>query len=106
MIEGQATKVGAVLQRALPADGWVEADFHVHANHSVDSSTPYPKRALSAAGEGLDFIAMTEHNFIGDIRPTIVQDGLYDFLQATTGIEESSLEAGHWNAYPLQYIKP
>jgi len=100
---GQVTKIGATLARALPADGWVQADFHVHAAHSVDSSTPYPRRALSLAGEGLDFAAMTEHNFIGDIRPTIDQVGLIDFLQATTGIEESSLEAGHWNAYPLQY---
>ena len=100
---GQSSKLGVNLPRALPAHGWVQADFHVHAAHSVDSSTPYPKRALSLAGEGLDFIAMTEHNFIGDIRPTIVQTGLYDFLQATSGIEESSLEAGHWNAYPLQY---
>ncbi len=100
---GQATRIGATLTRALPADGWVQADFHVHAAHSVDSSMPYPRRALSAAGEGLDFIAMTEHNFIGDIRPTIDQVGLIDFLQATTGIEQSTLEAGHWNAYPLQY---
>jgi hypothetical protein len=100
---GGATKLGVNLPRALPANGWVQSDFHVHAAHSVDSSTSYPNRALSLAGEGLDFVAMTEHNFIGDIRPALVQTGLYDFLQATTGIEESSLEAGHWNAYPLQY---
>ena len=46
-------------------------------------------------------MAMTEHNYVQDLQPVIDRLGLTDFTRATAGLELTSLEAGHWNAYPL-----
>ena len=103
LLPGQLTRVGARLSRVLPANGRVAADLHVHAQGSVDSDVRLEDRAASFAAEGVDFLAMTEHNFVEDLQPVIDGMGLTDFLRATPGIELTSLEAGHWNAYPLAF---
>lgn len=98
---GEATVIGAKLVRQVPRRNLVAADLHVHALGSVDSGVPLDERMTSYAVEGIDFLALTEHNFILDPRPTLQRMGLSDFLQASAGIEVSSLEGGHWNSYPL-----
>ena len=103
LVEGQLTRLGAVVTRVLPAHGRIAADLHVHAQGSVDSDVRLEDRALSYAAEGIEFLAMTEHNYLQDLQPVVERAGLIDFLRATTGVELSSLEAGHWNAYPLHY---
>ena len=103
LVAGQATRVGATVTRLLPANGRVAADLHVHATGSVDAVVSLDDRMLGYAAEGIDFLAITEHNFIEDVRPNIQNLGLSDFLQATSGMELSSIEAGHWNGYPLKY---
>jgi hypothetical protein len=100
---GELTRVGATVRRVVPAAGRIAADLHVHAQGSVDSDVTLEERALGYAAEGIDFMAMTEHNFVQDLQPLIDRMGLTDFLRATPGIELTSLEAGHWNAYPLQF---
>ena len=100
---GQLTRIGAKLTRVLPAGGRISADLHVHASGSVDSDVLLQDRALSYSAEGIDFMAMTEHNFVQDLQPVIDTLGLTDFVRSTVGIELTSLEAGHWNAYPLRY---
>lgn len=99
----QLTRVGAKVARVLPDDGRISADLHVHAAGSVDSDVLLQDRALSYSAEGIDFMAMTEHNFVQDLQPVVDALGLTDFVKATVGIELTSLEAGHWNAYPLRY---
>ena len=98
---GEVTRVAAHLTRVVQPGNFIAADLHVHAIGSVDSPVPLEDRLTSYAVEGIDFLALTEHNFILDPRPTLQRMGLQDFVQATAGIEISSLEAGHWNAYPL-----
>lgn len=100
---GEKTQLGAVVRRLLPARGRVAADLHVHSVGSVDSDVALDDRALSYAAEGIDFLVNTDHNFQVDLRPSIERTGLQDFLQSTTGVELSSLEAGHWNGYPLRW---
>ena len=103
LVAGEAVRIGAQLKRLLPAHGRVAADLHVHAQGSVDSAVSYEDRVASYAVEGIDFIALTEHNYLYDLTPTVQAMGLGDFLQTTVGTEVSSLESGHWNAYPLSY---
>jgi hypothetical protein len=103
LVAGELTRVGAKVQRVLPDDGRISADLHVHAQGSVDSDVKWDDRALGFAAEGVDFMAMTEHNYVHDLQPEVDRLGLTDFVRATPGIELTSLEAGHWNAYPLQY---
>ena len=87
----------------LPQGGRISADLHVHAQGSVDSDVKWEDRALGFAAEGVDYLAMTEHNYVHDLQPEIDRLGLTGFVRASAGIELTSLEAGHWNAYPLRY---
>jgi hypothetical protein len=100
---GSLTRVSAVVRRVIDVPGRIEADLHVHAQGSVDSDVKLEDRALGYAAEGIDFMALTEHNYVQDLQPVIDRLGLTDFLRATPGIELTSLEAGHWNAYPLRF---
>jgi hypothetical protein len=100
---GALTRVGAQVRRVLPEDGRIAADLHVHAQGSVDSDVKLEDRALGYAAEGIEFLAMTEHNYLQDLQPVVDKLGLTDFVRAAVGIELTSLEAGHWNAYPLNY---
>jgi len=103
LVAAQLTRVGSKIIRVLPDDGRIAADLHVHAQGSVDSDALLADRAQSYSAEGIDFMVMTEHNYVQDLQPVIDQLGLTDFTKATTGIELTSLEAGHWNAYPLRF---
>ena len=103
LVAGQASSVSARLTRLLPSNHRVAADLHVHAQGSIDSAVSYEDRVASFAVEGIDFLALTEHNNLYDLQPTVQALGLGDFVQTTVGTEVSSLEAGHWNAYPLTY---
>ncbi|MBS2024881.1 MAG: carboxypeptidase regulatory-like domain-containing protein, partial [Deltaproteobacteria bacterium] len=100
---GVRTNLAARLGRLLPDTNTIAADLHVHSIGSVDSGVTLDDRALSYAAEGIDFLVNTDHNYVTDLRPVIQRLGLNDFLQSTPGVELSSLEAGHWNAYPLTW---
>jgi hypothetical protein len=90
------------LTRALDTSGYVSADLHLHSVNSVDSDLTLEERITSIAGEGLDFAAATDHNFLTDYAPTIAKLGLQDWLTATIGLELTTSEMGHFNGYPLR----
>ncbi len=91
-----------VLRRAFETPGYVTADLHLHSANSMDSSVTLGERVTSIAAEGIEFAASTDHNFITDYQQPIAELGLSPWLTATVGIELTSLEMGHFNAYPLR----
>jgi PHP domain len=84
--------------RMLPAAGgrrWLAGDLHTHTVHS-DGAMTVPELARLAAGRGLDFIAVTDHN-------TISHHGELGAASGAHGIvlipgQEVTTEAGHANA--------
>ncbi len=100
---GEEKQVSVVLNHVVPTPGWVSGDFHVHSEHSVDSDMALDERVLSYAAEGVDYIAATDHNYVTDLRPTVDALGLGDFLSTSVGLELTTLEMGHFNAWPLKY---
>ncbi len=100
---GEETQVSVALEHVVKTPGWVSGDFHVHSEHSVDSDMALDERVLSFAAEGVDYIAATDHNFVTDLRPTIEALGLQDHLATSVGLELTTLEMGHFNAWPLRY---
>jgi PHP domain len=53
-------------RRELPASAgrrWLAGDLHTHTVHS-DGSATVPELACLAAGQGLDFLAITDHNTV------------------------------------------
>lgn len=98
---GQTTNVGFTLTQVLTTPDWISADFHVHSVKSVDSDMGLEKRVISFAVEGVDLVTSTDHNHVADYAPTIEALQLEDFLASTVGLELTSLEMGHFNAFPL-----
>ena len=100
---GVETKVSLKLKHVLPTPGYASGDFHVHSAHSVDSSMALDQRVLSFAAEGVDYIASTDHNFVTNLKPVVDGQDLTDWLATSVGLELTTLEMGHFNAWPIKY---
>ncbi|MGB0389259.1 MAG: CehA/McbA family metallohydrolase [Ardenticatenaceae bacterium] len=79
-----------------PQPGWYGGDFHVHTNYSDGVLTP-PQLADLARAEGMDFLAITDHNTIN----AYPHFGQPSDLLIIPGIEVT-LEEGHFNVFGLQ----
>ncbi|MCA2980237.1 MAG: carboxypeptidase regulatory-like domain-containing protein [Myxococcaceae bacterium] len=101
IVAGKTTTIGLSLTHVLPTKGWISADFHVHSVKSVDSDMELDERVASFAVEGVDLMTSTDHNMVADYQPTIDALGLEPWLRSVVGLELTSLEMGHFNAFPI-----
>jgi len=81
---------------ALPGHRWLAGDLHTHTVHS-DGVMTVPELARFAAGRGMDFIAVTDHN-------TMSHHTELPAAAAAHGItllpgQEVTTQAGHANAF-------
>ena len=79
---------------ASPGRRWLAGDLHTHTVHS-DGAMTVPELARFAAGQGLDFIAVTDHN-------TVSHHAELPAAAAAHGItllpgQEVTVQAGHAN---------
>jgi len=100
--EGNQTSVAARIAQVVETPGFVSSDYHVHALNSPDSRISNNARALQFAGEGVDNVIMTDHEYRTDLKPVIAQLGLVPFVTSMIGEEITTFDYGHFNAYPLQ----
>ncbi|MBI3183135.1 MAG: carboxypeptidase regulatory-like domain-containing protein [Myxococcales bacterium] len=98
---GENRELPLVLRQVMETPGWASADFHVHSAHSVDSDMALPERVASYAVEGVDYLSSTDHNFVSDFKPTVEALKLQQWLRTTVGLELTTLEMGHFNAFPV-----
>lgn len=103
LLPGKETQINVVLNHVMPTPDYISGDFHVHSEHSVDSDMAIDQRVLSYAAEGVDYLSSTDHNYVSDFAPMVTNLGLNDWLSTTVGIELTTLEMGHFNAWPLKY---
>lgn len=101
--EHQIAQIDGVLKRAIDTTGWVSGDFHLHADNSVDSSMALEDRVTQVACEGVDIACSSDHNFVTDYTRAISGLGLERWVQGMIGLEMTTLEIGHFNAFPLNY---
>jgi hypothetical protein len=99
---GQVLDLKGTLRRVVHTDNYVSADFHLHADPSLDSDLPLRDRVISAAGEGLEYLVSTDHNFVTDYQPFIDREHLNRFVSSMIGLELTTLEAGHFNTFPIK----
>jgi hypothetical protein len=86
-------------RRAIPdADGlrWLAGDLHTHTLHSDGASTVAELAAL-AAGRGLDFLAVTDHNTVSHFPELPVAGQIYG-ISLVPG-QEVTTDRGHANAF-------
>ncbi len=91
------------VRRVVDTSGWISFDPHIHTIQSIDSGISLETRAASIASEGLEWAVVTDHNNVTDIRPVVERLGLIPWVKASVGIELTTLESGHFNAYPIDY---
>ncbi|MFT7518663.1 MAG: hypothetical protein ACI9MC_000795 [Kiritimatiellia bacterium] len=90
------------LDRSVVTDGWVSADFHVHASPSFDSGVALDTRVASMVCEGVEFFSSNDHDVITDYAPTVEALNMERWVQTAVGVETSTVELGHFLAFPLQ----
>ncbi|RME54057.1 MAG: hypothetical protein D6795_04725, partial [Deltaproteobacteria bacterium] len=99
-VANEEIRLEARLEKAIDTTGWRSADFHVHARPSSDSQVPLEARIFSLVGEGVEYVAATDHNRLTDYRPVIEALGVGDLLVASVGDEITTGVRGHFNAFP------
>jgi hypothetical protein len=100
---GLTTPLEMLVVHEMDTSGHISADFHVHADPSVDSGLLQTERVKAAVAEGLEFYTSTDHDHLVDYTPFILSFGLERYLKTQVGEEISPLEYGHFNAYPMKY---
>lgn len=105
---GQSTELAAVLTREVDSTGFIAADLHVHSAPSHDSGVSLEMRTLTMVSEGVEFFASTDHDVITEFRPVVEELGLDRWVQASAGLETTTIELGHFLAFPLaaDYTQP
>ena len=86
-------------RRELPAvDGmrWLAGDLHAHTVHS-DGALSIPRLAALAAGQGLDFLAVTDHNTVSH-HPHLAEAGRRAGIMLLPG-QEVTTDTGHANVF-------
>lgn len=91
------------IRRVVDTSGWVAADLHMHTEVSPDSGVPFEDRILSAATEGLELVAGTDHDYVPNYRPRLEALGGLNLLRFMPGVELSHFSYAHFNAYPIRY---
>jgi hypothetical protein len=89
--------------------GWYRGDLHMHSGHSDGSCStrrgarvpcPLFLTLSSAAGRGLDFIALSEHNTVSQLHEVRELQPYYDDLLLIPAMEVTTFQ-GHANAFGI-----
>ncbi|MEV6108481.1 CehA/McbA family metallohydrolase [Streptomyces sp. NPDC051940] len=89
----------ARVRRDIPGTGglrWYAGDFHAHTVHS-DGALTVPELAHRAAGHGLDFLAVTDHNTVSH-HPELPAVGARQGITLLPG-QEVTRDDGHANVF-------
>jgi hypothetical protein len=88
--------------REAPVPGMISLDTHIHTLElSGHGDASVEERVLTAAGEGLGAIVVTEHNHFADYAPALRKHGLEKMLVAIPGSEVTTAQ-GHFNIFPVR----
>lgn len=108
--EGRTRNVKLRLRRLVETPGALSADFHIHSARSLDTQAAVEGRAAAFAGEGVEVMVSTDHDFVLDYAPVIAAMNLTPFVTSIVGSEVTGTvpnppafpnSTGHINAWPL-----
>ncbi len=118
LVPGEIEPISLSLVRlAVAPPGWLSVDLHVHGRASFDSGFPDDDRVRSFAAAGVDVIAATDHDAIGDYTETVAALGLDAQIAVMGGLETTQVipwldvpdedvprVIGHFNFWPLRRV--
>ncbi|MDQ3367670.1 MAG: CehA/McbA family metallohydrolase [Myxococcota bacterium] len=118
LVAGEITSLAFALAKLdVAPPGWLSADLHVHGRASFDAAIPDDDRVKSFIAAGVDVIAATDHDVIGDYAHTVSALGLGDRIAVMGGLEATQIipwldvpgedvprVIGHFNFWPLAQV--
>ena len=97
--KGKVTTAVWKIEREINPEGFIISDLHMHTTNSDGKPTP-EERVTTLLGEGLEFAAVTDHNYVTDLSPESRALNAGDWIKICPG-NEYTTGAGHYNVYPL-----
>lgn len=98
---GKTTTLKSVLTHRLDTAGFLTVDAHCHAGPSPDNTISLAERMASVAGEGLEVVVSTDHEYVGSWKSGIEETELGGFVATVTGQEVTASMPEHTNMYPV-----
>jgi len=102
-LAGRETQLTFRLRREVDTAGWMSGDFHVHGQNSYDAVVKHRDRVACFAGEGVEVLSTSDHDYVTDLGPYVREMGLDAWVHPQVGLELTTVEIGHWLAFPLRY---
>ena len=110
---GATTDLDFALSKVIDTSGFVSVDAHVHSGKSFDSSITTSDRVLTMAGEGVEVVISTEHDYIVDYGPDVTALGFNTLMGSVVGVESTGFvptpdlprTIGHNNAWPVEAVE-
>ena len=83
-----------ILNREIDPEGYIGSDFHMHTLNS-DGNCDEEGRVTLLVGEGVEFAAAADHNYVTDFKSAVADLGVTQYLMACPG-NELSTDIGRW----------
>ncbi len=99
---GKSVAIDAVVRDAIDTSGWLSGDFHVHSVNSPDAAVENRRRVRTFLAEGVDVLVPTDHDYVTDMKPHIAAEKADKLLATLPGVELTTFDYGHFNAFPLK----
>ncbi len=89
------------LRHVIQTPNYYATDWHVHQVGSPDSNILSDERIRSAVSAGVEMFAVTDHDYVSDLQPLVMQMGLQQLVRVVPGMEVTPFAYGHFNTWPL-----
>ena len=100
---GQTVQLSFRIDRVVDTSGWITGDFHVHGQNSYDAVVRHRNRVIAFAGEGVEILSTSDHDYITNLAPYVHELGLERWVTTQVGTELTTVELGHFLGFPFRY---
>jgi len=102
---GETAKADLEMVRIAPTPGYVAADLHLHCEGDDDSAVSLEDRVLAAAAEGLELVALVNHDALPGPAPSLDALGLTGEIGVLLATEATTA-GGHLLVVPAPELEP
>ncbi|RME28977.1 MAG: hypothetical protein D6806_01990 [Deltaproteobacteria bacterium] len=103
LLPGQTVELSFRIGRVVDTSGWMSGDFHVHGVNSYDAVVKHRDRVIAFAGEGVEVLSTSDHDYVTDLEPYVLELGLQNWVYTQVGLELTTVELGHFIGFPFRY---
>ena len=87
------------IKREVDTKGWISSDTHIHTfTYSGHGDATAEERAITIAGEGIEFPILTDHNIYVDLKPVAEDRKVLSYFKPIVG-DELTTKVGHFNIF-------